>query len=1129
MNEIIKVILTPLPIPDLLCCDYCSKAYHLECHLPPLVKIPTGLWKCQECAAVEYIRKMKCGECKACRADDCGKCEFCLDKPKFGGTNRLKQVCVKRKCPYMRFAPPAKVTPKELSKEEYRELKLQFAKGPPRPSKKRAREDTSGKDSREADYTPLQDDVSNKERGRPEKRQKTAIFSDTIEEPTDEASAKQQDPDEASAKQQDPKSDEKPVDEVSPTTVLQPNNIPVERKIEPDDNMLALISFIKSIPLNDDHIGKKIRQIIVNALQNPDNAKTQDLACEALRNLANDPDDVSKIIRLGGLKMVAKAMKDHPDKTIVQAEASALLSQLAWVDPACSAAIITEGLHHLVLSSMRRHVNHLKVQQMGCGFFRSLSYDFANHECIENVNGVVEIIDAMKRNAKKKLVMIEGCYFLQNILCNPDILPETIRLVVSSEVAFTVVDGLSENIDDADYVDAACGVISNLAINEDARSNIGRYTPSIRSLLTILGPDTSEDAWKSSMNALKLLATGNVDTKAKIVCHGGIKKVIDILQTCQDADISHLGLQLLAELCRDDEDIANRLAESGCLNLVTNQMRKQPDLPFIQATCCGILRNIPIGNSDQAKCTTELILAAMEKHGEDKLVQFEGCHVLLRHCCRFASISEYLQSKVLCKAKANARPMRRQVRKQTCSKQPTGNSEPSYATTMTKQHHENEQESKYDDLDIDFIKSIKPLTDDHVGKKIRQIIVKALKNPDNSKTQDLACEALRKSTNVPDDVSKIIHHGGLKMVAKAMKDHPDKTIVQAEASALLAQLAWVDPVCVAAIIAEGLHHLVLSSMRRHVNHLKVQQMGCGFFRSLSYDFANHECIENVNGVVEIIDAMKRNAKKKLVMIEGCYFLQNILCNPDILPETIRLVVSSEVAFTVVDGLSENIDDADYVDAACGVISNLAINEDARSHVGDYQKSVPLLLTILGPDTSEDAWKSSMNALKLLATGNVDTKAKIVDHGGIKKVIDYMKQQNNDVVVVDTGLGLLSELASDNRKISRLLFNSGCFDLIKEATAKHSESPHIQARACELLSNLPIDANDVKGAIGFTLTAMTNHKLSFVQYAGCHALLQFCCRFPESAQLLQSKRASPILRQSQYTPWNDMINLNEFHE
>ena len=116
-----------------------------------------------------------------------------------------------------------------------------------------------------------------------------------------------------------------------------------------------------------------------------------------------------------------------------------------------------------------------------------------------------------------------------------------------------------------------------------------------------------------------------------------------------------------------------------------------------------------------------------------------------------------------------------------------------------------------------------------------------------------------------------------------MKDPPAKTFVQAESRALLAQLAWVDPVCVAAIIAEGLHHLVLSSMRRHVNHLKVQQMGCGFFRSLSYEFANHQCIENVNGVGEIIDAMCRNSKKQLVMKAGWFFLQNMLCNPDILP------------------------------------------------------------------------------------------------------------------------------------------------------------------------------------------------------------------------------------------------------
>ncbi len=69
---------------DLVCCDYCEKSFHLNCHIPALSDIPRGNWKCCECAAVEYKRKMKCGECEACLREDCGKCLHCKDKPKFG-------------------------------------------------------------------------------------------------------------------------------------------------------------------------------------------------------------------------------------------------------------------------------------------------------------------------------------------------------------------------------------------------------------------------------------------------------------------------------------------------------------------------------------------------------------------------------------------------------------------------------------------------------------------------------------------------------------------------------------------------------------------------------------------------------------------------------------------------------------------------------------------------------------------------------------------------------------------------------------------------------------------------------------------------------------------------------------
>ena len=46
------------------------------------------------------LKRKRCGECEACQTDDCGGCKFCKDKAKFGGPNKLKQCCIKRRCLY---------------------------------------------------------------------------------------------------------------------------------------------------------------------------------------------------------------------------------------------------------------------------------------------------------------------------------------------------------------------------------------------------------------------------------------------------------------------------------------------------------------------------------------------------------------------------------------------------------------------------------------------------------------------------------------------------------------------------------------------------------------------------------------------------------------------------------------------------------------------------------------------------------------------------------------------------------------------------------------------------------------------------------------------------------------------
>jgi hypothetical protein len=45
---------------ELLCCDVCPLAYHVDCAFPPLRRIPRGNWACQVCTGADDERPKKC-------------------------------------------------------------------------------------------------------------------------------------------------------------------------------------------------------------------------------------------------------------------------------------------------------------------------------------------------------------------------------------------------------------------------------------------------------------------------------------------------------------------------------------------------------------------------------------------------------------------------------------------------------------------------------------------------------------------------------------------------------------------------------------------------------------------------------------------------------------------------------------------------------------------------------------------------------------------------------------------------------------------------------------------------------------------------------------------------------------
>jgi len=52
-------------------------------------------------------RAVICGICTNCKRDDCGTCKACIDKPKFGGPNKMKQKCYRKICHHMMKVKPS--------------------------------------------------------------------------------------------------------------------------------------------------------------------------------------------------------------------------------------------------------------------------------------------------------------------------------------------------------------------------------------------------------------------------------------------------------------------------------------------------------------------------------------------------------------------------------------------------------------------------------------------------------------------------------------------------------------------------------------------------------------------------------------------------------------------------------------------------------------------------------------------------------------------------------------------------------------------------------------------------------------------------------------------------------------
>lgn len=293
--------------------------------------------------------------------------------------------------------------------------------------------------------------------------------------------------------------------------------------------------------------------------------------------------------------------------------------------------------------------------------FRALSYDFAKHSDIQNVKGVEGIIESVKRNPKKFDIMKDACLILQNFLSNEERRQETIDLVTSLNVIPVVIDGMYYSHKDMGFLVAACGLLANLAMDEDAKTVISDYALSTKTLLAVLectGIDA--DVAISTLTVLRILLTKNQEYKRKIAEGGGIKTVTDFLTAPQEVIVAESGLELLAEIVNNNADNAEQLKACGGIKFVTSLMKGKPRSSALQAVGCRILCSFatcahpskgvsahPI-QVEEAEEALKLVLSMMKSHTNSNSVQLDGSQALVHLCSVFPTLTASLDSSILC-------------------------------------------------------------------------------------------------------------------------------------------------------------------------------------------------------------------------------------------------------------------------------------------------------------------------------------------------------------------------------------------------------------------------------------------------------------------------------------------------
>ena len=704
------------------------------------------------------------------------------------------------------------------------------------------------------------------------------------------------------------------------------------------------------------------------------------------------------VIEIGGIQSLVAAMTMHQDLANLCIRCCTALTTLALGDDESKSACIQHGVIQVTVSVMREHLRVAVIQSTGCALISAIAAGNLAHKLAAVAQGAcLAIARAMDGHIEHVDVQMQGC---------------------------TATERLSQG-------DAHCiaSLVSSRCISKTQRA-VRQRPCDVR--FAHLAVSTFANATKADDRTIAEMATSRFFLVLKTV----LKQHLDRHQ------VAERGLAALCNLLTSGKQVADRLLQSGALNIVRGAAISNATKAHVLDQACRCVLNATTGDTESkiiiinSHCHRDVLLTSMRSHSDDANLA-ELSISALANLVAGSEADEDEESSLAPASVPDAlsRPITSHSRSRPGTSQDA-------RLNGAADHHARDmaiiRQAIVEESAVSIVLSAmvvhnycQPVVEEAVAfvrnlaagnDKCRSAIVeangvrdliKAIKLHGTSEAiAELGCLALRNlSSGTTEHLAGVMAVGGIEFIVSSLRRHTcSSTVVYAGLAALrnLAVDAWENdrnpqPVrSLSAIIdADGISAIV-EVMGAHINNADVQLQGCAALRNLACGTpgdgkARTFALESISlgkGIEAISVAMNAHMHVASVQAQGCAAFRNIACGHELDRQPL---MSSGVLAVVMGAMSLHRTHAETQLQASACLANLILAPESPIEPSALQ---------------EEAWLKACDMAHRLATAAVDGGALTLQASALHTHF------RNRTVVIEVCSSLYALLAAPPAKLDQ---------------------------------------------------------------------------------------------------------------